>query len=229
MKLRFLAVATLAAMTLTAGLASAQDTTSEKGKLSYALGYQLGREAIESGEALDVNTMVKALQDGYAKRDPVVSVEDMRNAYQAMQQRMSAKAKAAYDKAAAENKTRSDSFLAQYKATAGVRSLANGVLYKVMENGNGAKPTPASTVELEVAGPFPWGQMPQQAQAPQKMPGTKLSEIEMAAIRDALMQMPAGSKWEIALPPEQAFGADPRSPFPPNVAVVFQVRLVSVK
>ncbi|HLT43949.1 MAG TPA: FKBP-type peptidyl-prolyl cis-trans isomerase N-terminal domain-containing protein [Luteimonas sp.] len=229
MKLRFLAVATLAAMTLTAGLASAQDTTSEKGKLSYALGYQLGREAIESGEALDVNTMVKALQDGYAKRDPVVSVEDMRNAYQAMQQRMTAKAKAAYDKAAAENKTRSDSFLAQYKATAGVRSLANGVLYKVMENGNGAKPTPASTVELEVAGPFPWGQMPQQAQAPQKMPGTKLSEIEMAAIRNALMQMPAGSKWEIALPPEQAFGADPRSPFPPNVAVVFQVRLVSVK
>ncbi len=229
MKLRFLAVATLAAMTLTAGLASAQDTTSEKGKLSYALGYQLGREAIESGEALDVNTMVKALQDGYAKRDPVVSGEDMRNAYQAMQQRMTAKAKAAYDKAAAENKTRSDSFLAQYKATAGVRSLANGVLYKVMENGNGAKPTPASTVELEVAGPFPWGQMPQQAQAPQKMPGTKLSEIEMAAIRNALMQMPAGSKWEIALPPEQAFGADPRSPFPPNVAVVFQVRLVSVK
>ncbi len=229
MKLRFLAAATLAALTLTAGMASAQDTTSEKGKLSYALGYQLGREAIESGEALDVNTMVKALQDGYAKRDPVVSVEDMRNAYQAMQQRMTAKAKAAYDKAAAENKTRSDSFLAQYKATAGVRSLANGVLYKVMENGNGAKPTPASTVELEVAGPFPWGQMPQQAQAPQKMPGTKLGEIEMAAIRDALMQMPAGSKWEIALPPEQAFGADPRSPFPPNVAVVFQVRLVSVK
>src|SRR5690606_22968064 len=96
MKLRFLAVATLAAMTLTAGLASAQDTTSEKGKLSYALGYQLGREAIESGESLDVNTMVKALQDGYAKRDPAVSVDDMRNAYQAMQQRMSAKAKAAY-------------------------------------------------------------------------------------------------------------------------------------
>jgi peptidylprolyl isomerase len=51
----------------------------------------------------------------------------------------------------------------------------------------------------------------------------------MPAIREVLMQMPAGSKWEIALPPEKAFGADPRSPFPPNVAVVFQVKLVSVK
>src|SRR3546814_3741906 len=79
MKLRFLAAATLAALTLTAGLASAQDTSSEKGKLSYALGYQLGREAVESGESLDLNTMVKALQDGYAKKDPAVQVEQMRD------------------------------------------------------------------------------------------------------------------------------------------------------
>ena len=229
MKLRFLAAATLAALTLTAGMASAQDTTSEKGKLSYALGYQLGREAIESGEALDVNTMVKALQDGYAKRDPAVSVEQMRDAYQAMQQRMATKAKAAFDKAAAENKTHSDSFMAQNKAKAGVKTLSDGLQYRVIEAGNGPKPTPASTVELEVAGPFPWGQRPPQAQPAQKMPGTKLSEIEMPAIREALMQMPQGSKWEIALAPEKAFGADPRSPFPPNVAVVFEIRLVSVK
>ena len=229
MKLRFLAVATLAALTLTAGMASAQDTTSEKGKLSYALGYQLGREAVESGEAIDVNTLVQAVRDGYAKKDPTVAVEDMRNAYQAMQQRMSAKAKAAFDKAAAENKTRTTTFLAQYKGQSGVKTLPNGALYKVLEVGNGAKPTAASTVELEVSGPYPWGQMPSQVPPPQKMPGTKLSAIEMPAIREVLMQMPAGSKWEIALPPEKAFGADPRSPFPPNVAVVFQVKLASVK
>src|SRR3546814_18761136 len=93
MKLRLLA-ATLAALTLTSGLAIAQDTTSAKGKLSYALGYQLGREAIESGEALDLNTMTKALQDGYAKKDPAVPVDQMRTAYQDMQKRMQAKAKA---------------------------------------------------------------------------------------------------------------------------------------
>ena len=48
-------------------------------------------------------------------------------------------------------------------------------------------------------------------------------------MREALPQMPAGSNWEVALPPDKAFGADPRSPFPPNVAVVFEVKLVSVK
>ena len=48
-------------------------------------------------------------------------------------------------------------------------------------------------------------------------------------MREALLQMPTGAKWEIALPPEKAYGADPRSGFPPNVAVVFEVKLDSVK
>ena len=229
MKLRLFAVATLAALTLVPVVAFAQDTTSAKGKLSYALGYQLGREAIESGEALDLNTITKALQDGYAKKDPAVSIEDMRAAYGSMQERLQAKAKAAFDKAAAENKSRSTGFMAQNKTKAGVKSLADGVQYRIIEVGNGAKPNPASTVELEVAGPYPWGQRPTPAPAAQKMPATKVSEIEMPAIRQVLAMMPQGSKWEITLPPEKAFGSDPRSTFPPNVAVEFEVKVVSVK
>ena len=235
MKLRFmqsrlLAATALAALTLSAtGLASAQDTTSAKGKLSYALGYQLGRETVESGEALDLATMTKALQDGYAKKDPAVPVDQMRDAYQAMQQRLQAKAKAAFEKAAAENKTKSDGYLAQNKAKAGVKTLPDGVQYRVIETGNGAKPTPASSVDLEVSGPYPWGQQPTPAPAAQKMASTKLSEIEMPAVREVLAMMPQGSKWEIVLPPEKAFGNDPRSPFPPNVAVQFEIKLVSVK
>lgn len=229
MKLRLLAAATLAALTLTAGIASAQDTTSAKGKLSYALGYQLGREAIESGESLDVNTMTKALQDGYAKKDPSVAIDDMRSAYEGMQKRQQAKAKAAFDKASAENKTKSNTFLAQNKTKPGVKSLANGVQYKILETGTGKKPTQASTVSLQVAGPFPWGQRPSPAKPAQNMPATPVSKIEMAAIRNVLLQMPQGSKWEVTLPADQAFGADPRSPFPPNVAVVFDVKLVDIK
>lgn len=228
MKLRLLAV-TLAALTLTSGLASAQDTSSAKGKLSYALGYQLGREAVESGEPLDLNTMTKALQDGYAKKAPTVPVEQMRDAYQTMQKRMQAKAKVEFDKASTENISKSNAFLAQNKAKTGVKTLPSGVQYRIMESGSGAKPNQSSSVELEVAGPYPWGQQPTPAQPAQKMPATKISAIEMPAMREVLVQMPAGSKWEVVLPADKAFGADPRSPFPPNVAVVFEVKLVSVK
>lgn len=228
MKLRLIAAA-VAALALTAGNAVAQDTSTEKGKLSYALGYDLGRNAIESGEQVDVNTIIKGLQDGYGKKQPAVPVEQLRTAVQNMQQRQQTKAKAAWDKAAAENKTKSDTFLTQNKAKAGVKILPSGVQYRVVENGTGAKPTQTNTVQLEVAGPYAWGERPQQARPAQNIQAIKVSEIEMPAMREALLQMPAGSKWEITLPPDKAYGADPRTPFPPNVAVQFEVKLVSVK
>ena len=226
MKLRLIAAA-VAALALT-GTAAAQNTSTEQGKLSYALGYDLGRNASESGEALDVNTIVKGLQDGYAKKEPAVPVEQLRVAVENMQKRQQAKAKAEWDKAAAENKTRSDAFIAQNKAKAGVKTLPSGVQYRVVEAGNGAKPTQASTVQLQVGGPFPWGQRGQNAQA-RTMPEVKVSEVEMPAMREVLLQMPAGAKWEVTLPSDKAYGADPRTGVPPNMAVQFEIKLLSVK
>lgn len=228
MKLRLIAAA-VAALALTAGNAVAQDTSTEKGKLSYALGYDLGRNAVESGEQVDVNTIVKGLQDGYSKKQPSVPVDQLRTAVQNMQKRQQDKAKAEWDKAAAENKTKSDAFINANKSKAGVKALPSGVQYRVIENGTGAKPTQASTVALEVAGPYPFGERPAQARPANSIPAIKVSEIEMAAMREVLLQMPTGSKWEVTLPSDKAYGADPRTPFPPNVAVQFEIKLVSVK
>jgi len=233
MKLRPIAVA-IATLGL-AGSAFAQDLTSEKGKLSYYFGYDYGNnlaELTERGEQLDVNSVVKGIQDALAKKQPAITGEQLKPALEAFQKREQARAeqaRAQYEKVAAENKTRSDQFIAGYKGQAGVQTLPSGVAYKVLENGTGAKPTQASTVELEVAGPFPYGQRPEQARQAQKIPAIKLSEIEMAAMREVLVQMPAGAKWEVALSPDKAYGADPRTGFPPNVAVVFEIKLVSVK
>jgi peptidylprolyl isomerase len=233
MKLRSLVVA-VAAFAM-AGSALAQDTTSEKGKLSYYFGYDYGNNLAEltgRGEQLDINTVIKGLQDAYGKKQPALTADQLRPALEAFQKREQAraeKAKADYDKVAAENKTKSDQFLAGNKAKAGVQTLPSGVQYRVIEAGKGAKPTQASTVELEVAGPFPFGQRPAEARPAQQMKDLKVSAVEMAAMRETLLQMPAGSKWEIALPPDKAYGADPRTGFPPNLAVVFEIKLISVK
>src|SRR3546814_11922949 len=69
-----------------------------------------------------------------------------------MQQRQMAKAKAEFDKAAAANKAKSDAFLAQNKAKAGVKTLPGGVQYRVVATGNGAKPTQASEVSINYKG-----------------------------------------------------------------------------
>ena len=236
MKLRLLA-ATLAAMTLVAGSAFAQSTPApNKNDLSYALGYDLGRNLVESGEAVDINTVVKAVQEGYAKKEPTVPVAQLRTAVEVMQKRQMEKAKAEFDKASAANKTKSDAFLAQNKAKAGVQSLPGGVQYRVIEAGNGAKPNQASNVTLQYKGSLTDGRTfvdtfsPQQGQTTPPAPmEIKVSEIPLAGLRDALVQMPAGAKWEVVIPADKAYGNTPKSPIGPNQAVVFEVKLVSVK
>lgn len=225
MKLRLLA-ATLAALTLTGGAALAQDTSSSKGQLSYALGFQFGNQLLNSGETLDTGTVIKGFQEGYGKKTPAVPVEQMKTAIQTMMQRLETESKAAFAKASTENKTKSDAFLAQNKSKTGVKTLPSGAQYRVLESGNGAKPSMGSTVELEVAGPYLWNQR-SQTQPAQKTPSMKVSQIEMPAMREALMQMPAGSKWEIVIP--SAWGNDVRTQMPPNAAALFEVKLLTVK
>ena len=236
MKLRLLA-ASLAALTLVAGSAFAQTTPApNKNDLSYALGYDLGRNLVESGEAVDINTVIKALQEGYGKKEPTVAVTQLRTAVEAMQKRQMEKAKAAFDKASAENKTKSDAFLAQNKAKAGVQSLPGGVQYRVLEAGSGAKPNQASEVTLQYKGALTDGRVfvdtfspqPGQTTAPAPM-AIKVSEIPLVGLRDALLQMPAGARWEVVLPADKAYGNTPQSPVGPNQAVVFDVKLISLK
>ena len=234
MKLRLLA-ASMAALTLVAGTAVAQDTSTEKGKLSYALGYDYGQslhQLLARGEQLDINALVKGIQDAHAKRDPSVPAEQLRPAVEAFQKReqqRAQQAKAEFDKMAAETLAKSNQFVAQHKQRSGVRVLPGGAQVRVLENGTGAKPTMSSNVQLEVAGPYPFGQRPQQVQPAKQIPSIPVNQVEMPAMREVLTQMPAGSKWEVVLPPDKAYGADPRTGFPPNVAVQFEVKLVSVK
>ena len=236
MKLRLLTAA-LAATTLVAGTAVAQDTSSEKGKLSYAIGYNTGAELAElteRGEAVDVNTVIKALQDAYGKKDPAVPVDQLRTAVENMQKRQQAKMEAEFRQLAAANKTASDSFLAQNKAKPGVQSLPSGVQYRIIETGNGAKPTQASDVQLTYKGSLPDGTvLVDTNQAPQgQTPGPvalKVSQVPLEGLREALLQMPAGSRWEVTIPGDKAYGSDIRAGRMANQAVVFDVKLVSVK
>ena len=236
MKLRLLTAA-LAATTLVAGTAAAQDTTSEKGKLSYAIGYNTGAELAElteRGEAIDINTVIKAVQDAYGKKEPAVAVDQLRTAVENMQKRQQARMEAEFRKLADANKAASDTFLAQNKAKPGVQTLPGGVQYRVIEAGNGAKPTQASDVQISYKGSLPDGtvlidtnQVPEgQTPAPIEL---KVNQIPLEGLREALLQMPAGSRWEVVLPGNKAYGTDIRAGRMANQAVVFDVKLVSVK
>jgi FKBP-type peptidyl-prolyl cis-trans isomerase len=226
MKLRW-TIALAAA--LVTGAVAAQDTTSEKGKLSYAIGFEIGRDFNEKKMDVDINTVIKALQDGYAKRTPTVPEDQMRLALEAMQKKMLDQAKAEFDRVAAENKRKSDAFLAANKSKSGVQTLSSGIQYRVIETGGGAKPTANSEVRIHFRGSLSTGQEFASTYQGNEPVAMKVAEAPIPGLKTVLPMMATGSRWEIFLPPEQAYGNTPRSPIGPNQAVVFDVKVVEVK
>lgn len=226
MKLRW-TVALLAATTMSAAVA--QDTTSEKGKLSYALGYQMGRNITEQKLDVDLNTVVRAIQDGYAKRDPSVPPEQMGAALETMQKKMVDEARAEFEKVAAENKRKSDAFLAQNRSKTGVQTLSSGIQYRVIENGTGPKPTANSSVAMHFRGSISTGQEFVSTYQGNEPATINVAEAPMPGLRQVLPMMSQGSRWEVFFPPDQAYGDNPRSPVGPGQAVVFDVKLVEIK
>ncbi|HMN34207.1 MAG TPA: FKBP-type peptidyl-prolyl cis-trans isomerase [Chiayiivirga sp.] len=225
MKLRW-TVALLAATTMSAALA--QDTTSEKGKLSYAVGYQIGQDFTERKVDVDLSTVIRAIQDGYAKRDPAVPAEQMGAALEAMQKKLLDEAKAEFDKVAGENKRKSDAFLAQNRSKTGVQTLSSGIQYRVIETGTGAKPTAASDVKIHFRGSLSTGQEFASTYQGNEPVSMRVGEAPLPGLRQVLPMMTQGSRWEVFMPAEQAYGDSVR-PIGPNQAVVFDVKLVEVK
>ena len=134
MKLRLLA-ASLAALGLTAGIASAQTApapqaqpaapapvAANKPVLSYAIGYDLGKDLAAQKVDVDINAVIRAIQDGYAQKAPAHPAAAMEAQLSSLQQRMMSNARAEFERVSRENKTKSDAFL---RATP---TAANGVI-----------------------------------------------------------------------------------------------------
>ena len=238
MKLRLFA-ACLAAFGLSAGVALAQSAPANaptpppanKPVLSYAIGYDLGKDLADQKVDVDINQVIKALQDGFAKRAPAHSQEQMDGQLAGLQQRMVAQARAEFERVANENKTKSDAFLAANRGKPGITVLPSGIQYRVIETGTGAKPTAASTVQMHYRGSVSTGQEFANTYAQQNpTPASfKVGEFPIRGVQEVLALMPAGSRWEVFLPSDKAFGNDPRSPVGPGQALVFDISLLSVK
>jgi peptidylprolyl isomerase len=247
MKLRLLAAAT-AVLVLGSGAALAQTPpaapaarpaaapaaaapASDKTTLSYAIGYDMARDLAERKVDLDVNTVIRGVQDGYAKRAPTMDGAKLAASLSAFQKRMVEQEKANFEKVARENKGKSDAFLAANKAKPGVTTLPSGVQYRVIEPGSGPKPTAASTVQVHLRGSISTGQeFANTYSSSNAQPATfKVGEFPLAGVREAILMMPVGSRWEVYIPADKGYGNDPRSPIGPSQAIVFDIKLVSSK
>lgn len=230
-----LATATLAQTAPAAKPAApAASSAVDKTALAYALGYDFGRNMADQAPGLDVNAINRAIQDGYAKRQPTIAPEKLEATMIAYQKQRETEAKARFDAAARENKLKSDAVIAANKGKPGVVTLPNGIQYKVIEAGAGAKPTANSMVEFHFSGALASnGQNFVSTFADIKPVSGKLSDVvKLPGMLEIMQQMPTGARWQVLLPAEKAWGSgieSVRGGPGPNQAILLDIKLISVK
>jgi FKBP-type peptidyl-prolyl cis-trans isomerase FklB len=208
--------------------AVAQDLSTEKGKLSYALGWNLGTDIGRQVDEFDVETLVTAIRDSAAGRDPQVEMPEMRRLLTELQERVRQEQIAALQQLAEENQAKAETFLAENKSKSGVVELPSGVQYRILEEGDGARPGLEDTVsvhyrsskldDLELDSSFARG-VPQEFTVNQVLQGWQ----------EVLPLMKVGATWQIWVPPELAFGQRGNPPaVGPNEALKFDLKLVEI-
>jgi FKBP-type peptidyl-prolyl cis-trans isomerase len=201
-----------------AGSALAQDTTSEKGKLSYAIGFQIGGGLADRKMDIDVATVAKALQDAYAKRPPAVPEAQMRDALS----KFESKAKADMDKTLADNKREGDAFMAANRSKKGVVVLPGDVQYRVIEEGTGKAVTPASEVTFHIRVSNSSGRELQSSFVgePVKAKVADMNKMFGPKVPDVVQKMKVGDHWTIYLPPDPNTGTQ---------VLVLEIKIIDVK
>jgi FKBP-type peptidyl-prolyl cis-trans isomerase len=229
MTFKWLTAAALCALTAQAGADEATSLKTPQEKLSYGIGADLGRNLKRLGIDVNPELIRKGIADGLSDGKLQMSDEEIGAALQGLQAQIQRKAAQAASVAGEENKKAGEAFLAQNKSKEGVVSLPSGLQYRILKAGDGKKPTEADTVECNYRGTLVNGTefdssyrrgQPATFGVTQVIPGWK----------EALQLMPVGSKWQLFVPPELAYGERGAGrEIGPNATLIFEVELLAIK
>ncbi|MBX9702817.1 MAG: FKBP-type peptidyl-prolyl cis-trans isomerase [Silvanigrellaceae bacterium] len=197
-------------------------------KLSYSIGADLGKNFKKQGIEINPTAMARGLQDGM-NGTSVLTDDQMKDVLNTFQKQIMAKRNAEFTKTADANKAKGDSFLKENKAKDGVITLASGLQYKIIENGNGEKPGKDDMVTVDYTGTLINGQVFDSSEKTGKPATFKVSQV-IPGWTEVLQLMPTGSTWEIYVPSSLAYGnRSIGGAIGPNETLVFKIHLISVK
>ena len=212
---------------LSAGPVMAQDVTSDKGKLSYAVGWDIGEDIKRRGAEFDVETIIAAVRDSSSGKDPQVPAEEMVAMLTELQQRVRQEQAEAFQKLADENQKASEEFLAANLSKNGIVALPSGIQYRVIEEGTGARPGMDSTVKVHYRGSKTDG-LEFDSSFARGVPEEFTVSTVLKGWQEVLPLMKTGSTWQVFVPPEMAFGARGNPPVGPNEALIFDLKLIEL-
>ncbi|HTQ63068.1 MAG TPA: FKBP-type peptidyl-prolyl cis-trans isomerase [Candidatus Solibacter sp.] len=202
----------------------------EKDKASYAIGLNIGRSMHKDSVDIDSSILVRGLRDGLAGGKTLMTDDEVRAALTALQTDLRAKREAKLQELAATNKKEGEAFLAENKTKEGVVTLPSGLQYKILSEGTGPKPTAADSVVCNYKGTLidnsEFDSSYKRGQ-PATFPVTGI----IKGWSEALQLMPVGSKWQLFIPPDLAYGerGGPGGGIGPNATLIFEVELMSIQ
>jgi len=216
---------------LLAGAAFAADKVelkTQKDKASYAIGLDMGG-SLKKNE-IDVNTdaLIQGIKDGLTDAKPRLSDQEMKETIAALQKDLMAKQQERQKAAAEKNKKEGEAFLEANKKKPGVKVLPSGLQYKVVKEGTGKTPKATDTVTVNYKGTLIDG-TEFDSSYKRGEPATFPVNGVIKGWTEALQLMKVGSKWQLFIPPDLAYG--PRGAgqvIGPNSTLVFEVELVSI-
>jgi FKBP-type peptidyl-prolyl cis-trans isomerase len=201
----------------------------QKEKVSYSLGADVARNFKRLGIEVDVDLLVKGLRDSFAGEKLLMTQAELRETMNTFQAELRQKQIEATRVAAENNKTAGDAFLAENKAKEGVVTLPSGLQYKILKAGDGKTPTDANTVECQYHGTLIDGTEFDSSYSRGQSATFKLSGV-IPGWREALKLMPVGSKWQLFVPPQLAYGERGAGrDIGPNATLIFEVELVGIR
>jgi FKBP-type peptidyl-prolyl cis-trans isomerase len=217
----------------------ASSLKSQKEKISYAVGMDLGNQLRKMSVDVDTAVFGHGLKDALSGGKTLMTEEQVRAAVselQAEMKRRQASARKGTDDDKTElallagyNKRVGDAFLAENQKKEGVVTLPSGLQYKVLKPGEGKKPTIDDTVVCHYRGTLLDGT---EFYNSYKRNQSMTFAIKGGVIKgwgEALQLMPVGSKWQLFVPPHLAYDDKGSGPIGPNATLIYEVELLSIK
>jgi len=201
--------------------------TSDKARESYALGMYFGQGWKKSDMDIDVDLLVRGIKESQAGGPTLLTPQQMTDALNELRKTVAMNRQKAQMEEAKKNQAEGEAFLAANKTKPGVVTLPDGLQYKVITEGAGQTPTPNDMVSVNYRGTFVDGS---------EFDGSDKSghpaQFPVGAVihgwTEALEKMTVGSKWELYIPSDLAYGPNGRPPvIGPDKTLIFEVELLS--
>jgi FKBP-type peptidyl-prolyl cis-trans isomerase FklB len=207
---------------------AADAPTETRDKVSYSIGADLGGTFKKQEFDINPDMLLRGFNDAYSGGKLSLTEEEMGQVMQAWQTEMRGKMEGKRKALGDKNKTAGDTFLAANKKKEGVKTTASGLQYKILKEGKGEKPKATDTVSTNYRGTLVDG-TEFDSSYKRGEPASFPVNAVIPGWTEALQLMPVGSKWQLYIPANLAYGDGGQGPIPPNSTLIFDVELLGIE